>query len=91
MTDNAQPSLSLYIIGNRTFAGKLGRDERTRVVLDDAVEFLTIVQGNGSVGVVPLVLGSVYVNASLGILAEMSKDSLYYRPYYQVVSGLKLA
>ncbi len=91
MTDNAQPSLSLYIIGNRTFAGKLGRDEGAHMVLDDAVEFLTIVQGNGSVGVVPIVLGTICVNATLGILAEMSKDSIYYRPYYQVVSGLKLA
>jgi len=103
MEKGQQPGLTLYLVGQRTFAGKLGKLEPEgrpeelegeSSVLDDAVEFVTVINsasGSAGVGVIPILLGTMFIDPELGVLVEMSKNSLYYIPYYQVVSGLKLA
>jgi len=84
-----QPGLTLYLVGPRTFAGKLEKMD-DKLVLNDAVEFLTILNPQG-VAVVSMLLGTLFIVEEEGLMAEMSKDSLYYRPYYQAVANLKLA
>ena len=83
--------LTLLILGQRTFGGKLtgvAGVEEGKWILVDAIEFLSIYdQSNKSMIISGLIIGDLSVPED-GVLVEVSKSSPYYDQYFRVSGNI---
>jgi hypothetical protein len=91
MNDRSSGTSELLAVftGGRTFVGRRGRLRWWRYALDDAAEMTTTVAPNGSVGMIAVGLGTVFVPLHWPT-AQVSRKSLYYTAYVKVHSGLEV-
>lgn len=83
--------ITLLLLGSKTFAGKLGKDEKGNEVLDDCIEFtLMFNPQSGQMMIGGMVLGTMERIHKDSVFIQLTKDSPFHIKYYQLTTNLTL-
>lgn len=91
MSSEIQREIWFVIVGQRMFAGKYAKEGMLsgKEVLVDSIEFLNLMNQRGDVNITGYLLGDMDLPQN-AVIGRLSKDSPYFKAYYQVAGNLKL-